>query len=113
MSIAPTVTVTLDKERTLKFGYGAYIKLEEVTGKPIGELLDARNLTSATGVRDFIWAGLLHEDPDLTRDQVADMLSFDRLVELQAAITQAIQNSMPKSKGTQKQTHPRKASRRR
>ena len=111
-SITPTVKVTLDKERSLKFGYGAYIALEEATGKTIGELLHPRNLTSATGVRDFIWAGLLHEDPDLTREQVADMLSFDRLVELQTKIAEAIKNSMPKGKGASKPGNPRKAGRR-
>ena len=99
MSVLPVAKVTLDRERRLCFDYGAWIRLEEATGRSVVELLDPRYISSATGVRDLLWAGLLHEDPDLTREQVTGMLTIGRLVELQRTIAEAVNASMPDAKG--------------
>ena len=110
MSIAPKIKVTLDRERTLWFSYNAFIALEEATGHSIMAGIDPKVFQSARGIRDFLWAGLLHEDPTLTREQVGEMLSFDRIAEIVETVAAALAESMPKPKAGKKAPPP-KASR--
>lgn len=61
------VTVELDRERRLHFGYLALEALESESGVPLGELMSEGNplLRSARGARILLWACLLDEDPEL------------------------------------------------
>lgn len=110
MSIAPKLKVTLDRERTLWFNYNAFIALEEVTGHSIMAGIDPAVFSTAKGIRDFLWAGLLHEEPTLTREQVGEMLSFDRIAGIVEVVAQALADAMPKPKAG-KGARPPKASR--
>lgn len=112
MSVIKKIPVQLDRERTLVYDYAAILALEEVAGVNLLQGVDLNAVFgSAKGVRDFLWAGLLHEDPDLTREQVTALLSFDRIVEVGAAITTALNEAMPKPRPGSKPANPRKASR--
>lgn len=80
--------ITLDKERTLKFSMRSFKELEERTGKPVASIfMDAVNLSaeeqqkaliktfmSSRFIADFIYCGLLHEQPSVSYDQVLDMI---------------------------------------
>ena len=46
-------------------------------------------------VRDILWAGLLHEQPDMTRDQAARLFGLDDLPALMPAIVSALRGSLP------------------
>lgn len=71
------IKMQLDKERTLKYRFRAIKLLEEKFDTPFGQLDKVFSDTEKLKVDDIItliWAGLIHEDKDLTHDQVYQML---------------------------------------
>ena len=67
------ITYNLDKPRTLRYGMNALAKIEDITGKSLMSL----DLNSV-GVKDLlaiVYAGLYHEDKDLTIESVGDLKS--------------------------------------
>jgi len=67
-----TVTIELDKARNLRYGMNALVKVEELTGKSIIKL-DLENL-SMKDLRTILFAGLYHEDRDLTPEKVGELI---------------------------------------
>jgi hypothetical protein len=67
-----TVTIELDKARNLRYGMNALVKVEELTGKSITKL-DLENL-SMKDLRTILFAGLYHEDRDLTPEKVGELI---------------------------------------
>jgi len=88
--------IVLDKPRTLKLSFNAFVLVEQVTGRSMlsGEL----ELSSLTALRAIMWAGLVHEDPALTLDVVGDLLEdygiAKAIVDLGAAIGAAMPDLM-------------------
>ncbi|NVM56423.1 MAG: hypothetical protein HWN66_22185 [Candidatus Helarchaeota archaeon] len=71
------IKMNLDKERTLKYRFRAIKLLEEKFEVPFGQLDKVFADTSKLKVDDIItliWAGLIHEQKDLTHEQVYAML---------------------------------------
>jgi hypothetical protein len=68
----PGVTIELDKPRTLRYGMNALIKIEELTGKNLTKL-DLDNI-SVKDLRTIVYAGLFHEDKELTPEKCADLI---------------------------------------
>jgi len=66
------VTIELDKPRTLRYGMNALIKIEELTGKNLTKL-DLDDI-SVKDLRTIVYAGLFHEDKDLTPEKCADLI---------------------------------------
>ena len=66
------VMIELDKPRTLRYGMNALIKIEELTGKNLTKL-DLDNI-SIKDLRTIVYAGLFHEDKDLTPEKCADLI---------------------------------------
>lgn len=67
-----SVTIELDKARNLRYGMNALVKVEELTGKAITKL-DLENL-SMKDLRTILYAGLYHEDKDLTPEKVGQLI---------------------------------------
>lgn len=67
-----TVTIELDKARNLRYGMNALVKVEELTGKSITKL-DLENL-SMKDLRTILFAGLYHEDRELTPEKVGELI---------------------------------------
>lgn len=64
--------IQLDKMRNFRYGMKAISLIEKKLGKTIAKI-DLENLTMEdTAV--MIWAGLVHEDPELTPDKVMDLV---------------------------------------
>lgn len=64
--------IQLDKSRNLRYGMRALSLIEKKLKKPISKV-DTDNLTmEETAV--LIWAGLVHEDKNLTPDRVMDLV---------------------------------------
>lgn len=66
------VIIELDKPRTLRYGMNALAKIEDVTGKSIMKL-DLGHV----GIKDLlaiVYAGLYHEDRELTPEKVGDLI---------------------------------------
>lgn len=65
-------SIKLDRERNFKYGVKSISLIERNLNTPIAKF-DISNLTIYdTAV--FIWAGLIHEDPELTPDMVLDLI---------------------------------------
>ena len=66
------VLIELDKPRTLRYGLNALVTIEEQIGKPLTGL-DFNNV-SVKDLRAILYAGLFHEDKELTPEKVADLV---------------------------------------
>ncbi len=65
------VTIKADKERHLRFNFNALMILEENLDKPVTEL---GNSISFKDINTLVWAGLLHEEPGLTKEDTAEII---------------------------------------
>lgn len=88
------VELNLDKPRKLVYDMNAFISLEEIYGT-IEDALKALDGKSIKAFRNFLWAGLVHEDDELTVQMVGKLLSLDNLEEVSRKLTEAIQTSLP------------------
>lgn len=67
LRIVRPVPIVLDKPRTLRMDFDAMARFEEATGESAWY---GNVWSSPKYLRQLIWAALLHEDPDLTLDEV-------------------------------------------
>lgn len=79
------VTINLDKERVLFYNLNALCALEEM-GVNIADLGTAVKMSQ---VRAILWAGLKHEDADLTLEDVGELITMDNINEVSEAISAA------------------------
>lgn len=100
------VKIELDRERHLCFKFSGMAWLIEKYGdldKVFSALtsLDGRGISADTLriFSDFIYAGLMHEDKDLTPEAVFDLLDLGSMNMLSDAIKTALGMSMPEPKG--------------
>ncbi|MFI3167137.1 MAG: hypothetical protein R3Y32_03365 [Bacillota bacterium] len=66
------VSIQLDKIRMLRYGINALVIVEELTGRAITKL-DLKNI-SIKDLRTIVYAGLSHEDKDLTPESVGEII---------------------------------------
>lgn len=88
--LKPLVPITLDKLRHLKFDLNAMIAYEEAMGESLSQL---SSTLSAKQLRALLWAGLIHEDKDLSLAQVGAWVTTDNIAEVTNALNNAIQLS--------------------
>jgi len=101
MAMNKAVKIDADKERNLKFNYNALIMLEEEFGIDVNDM--ERNM-KLSDVRKLIYCGLLHEESDLTLEQVGDII--DEMLEKHGMeyVGQKIGEAFSKAFGTPKST---------
>lgn len=100
---AIVIPVDLDKPRHLCYDFNAFVALEEKFGDVDTALKtlqktdkDGKATLSLKAMRTFIWAGLVHEEEDLTEMQVGKMLSgIDAISELAQKMNEALASSLP------------------
>ena len=102
-----SVTITLDKKRTLKYTWGSLRYLKDTHNLLVGSLDDMAE--DWTLVHPWLVAGLIHEDPDLTVETLEDKaLNPDDIVPLIAKIIDAMglaeKNDAPKNPTVSLQT---------
>lgn len=95
------VTITLDKERHLRYDLNAYAELEDVYGS-VDAAVNKLQKGSVKAIRTVLWAGLIHEDESLTEKQVGAMLSMGDLEKLSKAVGEAMESSLPQPEDTEK-----------
>ena len=91
------VPITLDKPRTLVLSFNAFCDIQQVLGvNPLAED-EQLDLGSPVNLRAFLWAGLRHEQPDLTLREVGDLLDSCEggFVAALVGVTQALEAAMP------------------
>lgn len=89
------INVELDRPRTLVISLNALCKAEEVTGESF--LAGEPAFSSIRVMRALVWAGLLHEDPTLTLDQVGDLIEEAGTDVILGKIITAYSASMPEA----------------
>lgn len=87
-----------DKDRTLLFDFNSLVCLEEIYGS-IEQAMEELTAAKAKAIRDFIWAGLLHEDEELTPKEVGRMMTIHNMNYLVGVIADGLGLSMPKAEG--------------
>ena len=91
---AVKITLTDGVERTIKFTLNAMAELEDRYGS-VEAAFKQLDKGSIKAVRCILWAGLIHEDPDLTEQQVGNLIDLQYLQELMSSIGDAFDNDMP------------------
>ncbi len=79
------VTISLDKERTLFYDLNALVALEE-HGIDVAKIGEGVKMSQ---IRGILWAGLIHEDKELTLEEVGSMVTTDNLQDVSEAIGKA------------------------
>lgn len=83
------VKVTLGgRQRTLRYDLNALAELEEATGTSLAELQS--KTVGLRFLRALVWAGLLHQEPDLTQREVGAWIDGENLQEVQDAAVKAL-----------------------
>lgn len=88
------VPITLDKERHIKFDLNALIELENRFGD-VNDAFKAMESNSMKGIRTLLWAGLLHEDENLTEKQVGGLIDIVNISGIANLLTEAINDALP------------------
>ena len=93
-SKAVKITLTDGVERTIKFTLNAMAELEDRYGS-VEEAFKQLDNNSIKAVRCILWAGLIHEDPELTEQQVGNLIDIQYMQELMASLGEAFDADMP------------------
>ena len=93
---AVKITLTDGVERTIKFTLNAMAELEDRYGS-VEEAFKQLDNNSIKAVRCILWAGLIHEDPDLTEQQVGNLIDIQYMQELMASLGDAFDANMPEA----------------
>lgn len=93
--------IQLDKMRNFRYGMKALHLIEKKLKKPISKI-DMENLTmEETAI--IIWAGLQHEDKDLTPEKVMDLVDeHTNLKTVIEAMGEAFQNAFGETENEEK-----------
>jgi len=86
------IGIELDKSRHLRYTLNSLIALEESCGLSLLKLEGAEK--SPRLLRDLLWAGLIHEDADLTREAVGGLVGMVELANLWDAVTRALETAL-------------------
>ena len=94
-----------DGTHQLKFDNHALYRFEELHGES-AVMVIIRGVTGVRAVNHFLWAGLLHEDPNLTVNDVIKMVESQRIQEYANIISKAVDHAFDSG---QSQTAKKKA----
>lgn len=98
------ITVNLDRERSLRYDLNAICMIED-RYNDVNEFLRSLQKPGPgmmTKIRFLIWAGLLHEDPELTEQDVGRMIDVNNMEEVQQSIMEAMKTGMPDAEESKK-----------
>lgn len=89
--------IELDKERHFRLDLNAFCTLEESYEDVFGILENAEK-GSLRALRAVLWAGLVHEDAELTEKRVGQMINPGNMAGVSSLITEAIFYYLPEAK---------------
>ncbi len=95
-----STAVMLDKERHLRFTMRAVIDLSEKHGADLDKCLESLVREGAPihetlkNLSLILWAGLVHEDPELTPEKLTDIVDFGMLAALVPIVQQSAQSAV-------------------
>lgn len=89
------IHVVLDKPRTIVFDLNSFAELEDQFGS-VQAVLDQMSSGSVKALRLLLWAGLMHEDPNLTPKDAGKLIQFGDVAVLTDIINAALDAAQPK-----------------
>ncbi|PEM08507.1 hypothetical protein [Bacillus wiedmannii] len=87
------VEITLDKKRKLKFDLNAFAEIEDTLGVPMSRMSEIE--MGMKTVRTLLYAGLLHEDEEMTERKAGSLVTMENMEEVQKAIGEAFAAAAP------------------
>lgn len=87
------IPIELDRARTIRFTLGSFAYLEETYGD-IDKAFAKMETGSISAIIDIIYAGLIHEDDKLTKNQVAHMIDMENMNDVVTVIGSAMSNDV-------------------
>lgn len=81
-------------ERTLKYDLNALAEMEDKYGS-VDAAFAALDTNSIKAVRFVLWAGLIHEDENLTERQVGSLIDLRYLNDLMGTLGEAFTEDLP------------------
>jgi hypothetical protein len=97
------IPIKLDKRRTLRLDFNMLADLEENYGINVMKTLTNLEKMPFSSIRRLVWAGLLHELPDLTVSEAGSLIQkYSTLEKASQAVSDAIQCLAPADEGNGK-----------
>jgi len=81
-------------ERTLVFDLNAMAELEDKYGS-VDAAFEMLDKNSIKALRFILWAGLIHEDENLTERQVGSLIDMQYMQEIMGTLGEAFEADMP------------------
>lgn len=88
------VTVTLDKDRHLRLSLKGMIEFEKLTGRNLLKGFTIKDLTLEDSAA-LVFACLIHEDKELTFDDVLCMIDISNLKTVMDAVSKCLEQGFP------------------
>ncbi|WP_128426288.1 hypothetical protein [Gudongella oleilytica] len=103
----PFIMINLDKPRKLRFGMGAMVEFEQLTGIKLMELNDEMSMDVCSKI---LWIMLKQEDKELTLEKTCELIDeyAESITEVITAITRAIEAAFQKETGHPNVNPPKK-----
>ena len=99
-----SVAIELDKVRNLRLGINAICMIEELTDKPIKELMSRASIRE---LRIILYCGFVWEDEYITLEHVGELMEEHDLDMIGNKIGEAFELAFPdQTKKKVRQTHP-------
>lgn len=83
-----TVEITLDKKRVLAYPVYSLIKLKKDHGIELKDLQDKKKAEDLETILAIVWAGLIHEDKELSMEDLGYMIDVTDLPEISQKISE-------------------------
>lgn len=88
--------IFLDEQRHIVYDLNALCELEEIFGGQ-EEIFQALSAPSFKIIRTFLWAGLIHEDENLTEKDVGRLITTSNIQTVTESISKSISISLPEA----------------
>lgn len=99
-TLSDPVVVALDRERTLRYDFRAHREIQRTTGRRIlGDGYSGDDFEDVEFFLECLRAGLLHEDPTITVEQLGEMLLLEDAPRVISAMIAALQQGRQKASG--------------
>ena len=103
----PFIMIDLDRPRKLRFGMGAMVEFEQLTGIKLMELNDEMSMDVCSKI---LWIMLKQEDKELTLQKTCELIDeyAESITDVITAITKAIEAAFQKESGHPNANPPKK-----
>jgi hypothetical protein len=88
------VDINLDKPRHLRYDLNALAEIEDKLGISIDQLAGGFCF-GMKAIRTVLWAGLIHEDEELTEKEVGAMIDMENIEDVTSSIMDSLGMAFP------------------